>query len=188
MLLKIVTARLYISMLKHILLNYSKRMNSTKSLLLLALVGYTVVSGAVIKKNLAQADCPILSGQAISGGSSSLVSTAASAAVSTSSGSTVIGDLECSKSADTTDTSSEVGQEAAVGCESAKKLYLFGGAFDYYDTVATSEIGSSASLATATGVETATASSSLTSGSSGALPGGVCVSTCSGASYPVAAV
>ena len=71
-----------------------KRMNSTKSLILLALVGYTAVSGAVIKKNLAQADCPILSGQAVVG-SSTLVSTSAAAEADTTTGSQVISDLSC---------------------------------------------------------------------------------------------
>lgn len=135
-------------------------MNSTKSLLLLALVGYTVVTGAVIKKNLAQADCPILSGQVVLG-SATLVSTAAAVEADTSSGTQVISDLECSNNASSTESNAEAGVEAAVGCEAAKKLYLFGGAFDYYDTIATTEASDSNSLASSSGVQTATASSSL---------------------------
>lgn len=159
-------------------------MNSTKSLLLLALVGYTVVTGAVIKKNLAQADCPILSAQ-VAAGSATLVSTAAAVEADTSSGTQVISDLQCQNAADTTESDVEAGNHVAVGCEAAKKLYLFGGAFDYYDTVATSESKASNSEATSTEVSTAVASSSLSAGSSGALPTGVCVSTCNGAQYPV---
>ncbi len=78
-------------------------MNSTKSLLLLALVGYTVVTGAVIKKNLAQADCPVLSGQVVQANSAVLVSTAAAVEADTSSGTQVISDLQCSKQADDTE-------------------------------------------------------------------------------------
>ena len=185
MLLKIVTARLYISCLQHITLKLLKRMNSTKSLLLLALVGYTVVTGAVIKKNLAQADCPILSGQVVATGSATLVSTAAAVEADTSSGTQVISDLACSNSADTTESDVEAGVEATVGCEAAKRLYLFGGAFDYYDTIATSESNAKNSVASSTEASYATASSSLTAGSSGALPTGVCASTCTGAQYPV---
>lgn len=158
-----------------------------KSLLLLALVGYTV-SGAVVKKNLAQADCPILQGAVVATGSATLVSTAAGVAAETDSGSQVISDLSCSNNADVTESSTETGVQAAVGCEASKKLYLFGGNFDYFDTLSTSETGAGASLATSTGVSTATASSSLQSGSSGALPTGVCVSACNGASFPAAAI
>ena len=135
-------------------------MNSTKSLILLALVGYTAVSGAVIKKNLAQADCPILSGQAVLG-SATLVSTASSVEADTTTGSQVISDLSCQNSADVAETDSEAGVNAGKGCEAASKLYLFGGAFDYYDTIATTEAGAGSSLATSSGVQTATASSSL---------------------------
>ena len=68
-------------------------MNSTKSLLLLALVGYTVVSGAVVRKNLAQADCPILQGAVVPTGSATLVSTASGAVAETTTGSQTISDL-----------------------------------------------------------------------------------------------
>lgn len=163
-------------------------MNSTKSLLLLALVGYTVVSGAVVRKNLAQADCPILQGAVVPSGQAVLVSTAAGVAAETTTGSQVITDLQCSNEADVTESSAEVGVAAVVGCEAAKKLYLFGGAFDYFDTVATTETGAGASYSTSTGVSTATATSSLESGSSGSLPTGVCVSACNGVSYPVQAI
>lgn len=159
-------------------------MNSTKSLLLLALVGYTVVSGAVVRKNLAQADCPILQGAVVATGSATLVSTAAGVAAETSTGTQVISDLSCSNNADVSETSTETGVHAAVGCEAAKRLYLFAGDFDYLDSITTSESGQGASLASSTGVSTATASSSLQSGSSGALPTGVCVNACSGASFP----
>ena len=163
-------------------------MNSTKSLLLLALVGYTVVSGAVVRKNLAQADCPILQGAVSGSGTSTLVSTAAGVSAQTTTGSQVISDLACSNNADVSETSAEVGTTAAMGCEAAKKLYLFGGNFDYYDTISTSETGAGASLASSTSTSTATATSSLQSGSSGALPTGVCVSACNGISYPTPAV
>lgn len=155
-------------------------MNSTKSLLLLALVGYTVVSGAVVRKNLAQAD--------VSQGSSTLVSTASAVAAETMSGTQTIADISCSNEANMQETSAEVGTASAVGCEAAKRLYLFGGAFDYFDTIVTSETGTGASLASSTGVATAVATSSLESGSSGALPTGVCVNACTGASYPVSAI
>jgi hypothetical protein len=135
-------------------------MNSTKSLILLALLGYTAVSGAVIKKTLAQADCPILSGQAVVG-SSTLTSSSAAAEADTTTGSQVISDLSCTNEANVAESDSETGTNAGVGCEAAKKLYLFGGAFDYYDTIATTETGAGSSLATASGVQTATASSSL---------------------------
>lgn len=163
-------------------------MNSTKSLLLLALVGYTVVSGAVVRKNLAQADCPILQGAVVASGAATLVSSASGAVAETTTGSQVISDLACSNTADVTETSAEAGVQAQVGCEAAKRLYLFGGAFDYFDTIATTESGTGASLSSSTGVATATARSSLESGSSGALPTGVCVNACTGASYPVASV
>jgi hypothetical protein len=64
-------------------------MKATKSLLILALVGYTFVSGAVIKKNLAQSDCPILSGQG-SSSSATLISTAAAVEADTSASTQVI--------------------------------------------------------------------------------------------------
>ena len=160
-------------------------MNSTKSLLLLAIVGYTMVSGAVIRKNLAQADCPILSGQVVASGQAVLTSTAAGAVAETTTGSQTITDLQCGNSADVTENSAEVGVHAGKGCEAAKKLYLFGGDFDYFDTVSTTEAGQAASTASSTGVSTATARSSLESGSSGALPNGVCVNACTGASFPV---
>jgi hypothetical protein len=158
-------------------------MNSTKSLLLLALVGYTLVTGAVVKKNLAQSDCPILSAQAAVG-SATLVSTAAAVEADTSSGSQVISDLACSNEATDSESNTENGVEQAVGCEAAKRLYLFGGAFDYFDTIATSESKAKTSLASTTEAAFATASSSLTSGSSGALPTGVCANTCTGAQFP----
>jgi len=63
-------------------------MNSTKSLLLLALVGYTLVTGAAVKKNLVQ------SSQAVTS-SATLVSTAAAVEADTSSGTQVISDLAC---------------------------------------------------------------------------------------------
>jgi hypothetical protein len=157
-------------------------MKATKSLLFLAIVGYTFVSGAVIKKNLAQSDCPILSGQGPS--SSTLVSTAAAVEADTSSSTQSINNIECSSEANSEEFESENGSEVATGCEAAKRLYLFGGAFDYLDVVSTTETGAKQSLSTASGVATATATSSLTSASSGALPTGVCVSTCSGASFP----
>lgn len=160
-------------------------MNSTKSLLLLALVGYTL-AGAVVKKNLAQADCPILSAQAAVG-SATLVSTAAAVEADTSSGTQVISDLACSNSADTSESNVENGNDLAVGCEAAKRLYLFGGAFDYYDSIATSDSSVKNSVATTSENTQATAHSSLSSGSSGALPTGVCASTCQGATYPVVA-
>jgi len=152
-------------------------MKSTKSLLLLAIVGYTLVAGASVKRSLAQA------GQAVTS-SATLVSTAAAVEADTSSGSQTISDLQCQNSADTSETNTEAGNHLAVGCEAAKRLYLFGGAFDYYDSITTAESKASDSEATSTEVATATASSSLTSGSSGSLPTGVCVSTCTGASYP----
>jgi len=131
--------------------------NTTKSLLLLALIGYTV-SGAVIKKNLAQAEAgqanPVL-------GSATLVSTSAAAEADTRTGTQVISDLACSNSADTTESDTETGVTAGVGCEASKKLYLFGGAFDYYDTITTGDSGLGSSLATSSGVQVATASSSL---------------------------
>jgi hypothetical protein len=77
-------------------------MKATKSLLFLALVGYTFVSGAVIKKNLAQSACPILSGQT-TGGSATLISTAAAAEADTSSSTQVINDLACTSSADSSE-------------------------------------------------------------------------------------
>lgn len=160
-------------------------MNSTKSLLLLAIVGYTMVSGAVIRKNLAQADCPILSGQVVASGQAVLTSTAAGAVAETTTGSQTITDLQCGNSADVVETSAEVAIQSGKGCEAAKKLYLFGGEFDYFDTVSTTEAGQAASTASSTGVSTATARSSLESGSSGALPNGVCVNACTGASFPV---
>jgi hypothetical protein len=163
-------------------------MNSTKSLLLLALVGYTVVSGAVVRKNLAQADCPILQGAVVPTGSATLVSTAAGVSAETTTGSQVISDLSCSNTADVSESSTETGVSAAMGCEAAKRLYLFGGNFDYFDTIATTESGAGASSAQETSVSVATATSSLTSGSSGALPTGVCVSACNGITYPTPAV
>ena len=162
-------------------------MNSTKSLLLLALVGYTV-SGAVVRKNLAQADCPILAGAVVPSGSAILVSTAAGAVAETTTGSQTIADLSCSNSADVQETAAEVGTQAGIGCEAARRLYLFGGAFDYLDSVVTTETGSGASSASSTSVSVATATSSLESGSSGALPTGVCVNACTGPSFPVIAV
>lgn len=162
-------------------------MNSTKSLLLLALVGYTV-SGAVVRKNLAQADCPILQGAVVPSGSAVLVSTAASAVAETTTGSQTIADLSCSNNADVVESSAETGVAAGVGCEAAKRLYLFGGAFDYLDSVTTTETGSGASSASSTSVSTATATSSLEAGSSGALPTGVCVNACQGATFPVQTV
>ena len=120
-------------------------MNSTKSLLLLALVGYTVVSGAVVRKNLAQADCPILQGAVVPTGSATLISTAAGAVAETTTGSQTISDLSCSNNADVVESSAEVGSQAGIGCEAAKRLYLFGGAFDYLDSVVTTETGSGAS-------------------------------------------
>lgn len=146
-------------------------MKSTKSLILLALVGCALVNGASIKQAVAA--------------SANLVSTAAAVEADTSSGTQVISDLQCQNAADTTESDVEAGNHVAVGCEAAKKLYLFGGAFDYYDTVATSESQASESSATSSGVSIATASSSLESGSSGSLPTGVCASTCQGATYPV---
>lgn len=162
-------------------------MNSTKSLLLLALVGYTV-SGAVVRKNLAQADCPILTGQVVASGSATLVSTAAGAVAETTTGTQTIADLQCSNSADVTEESKEAGVTAGIACEAAKRLYLFGGAFDYLDSVTTTETGNGASSASSTSYSTATATSSLESGSSGALPGGVCVNACTGPSYPANAI
>lgn len=163
-------------------------MNSTKSLLLLAIVGYTMVSGAVVRKNLAQADCPILSGQVVASGQAVLVSTAAGAVAETTTGSQTITDLQCGNSADVTESSAEAAVSAGKGCEAAKKLYLFGGAFDYFDQVSTSDVGRAQSTASSTSVSTATATSSLESGSSGALPSGVCVNACTGASFPVSAI
>ena len=87
-------------------------MNSTKSLLLLALVGYTVVSGAVVRKNLAQADCPILAGAVVPTGQAILVSTAAGAVAETKTGSQTISDLSCSNNADVTEASAEVGTQS----------------------------------------------------------------------------
>ena len=133
-------------------------MKATKSLLFLAIVGYTFVSGAVIKKNLAQSDCPILSSQ---GNSATLVSTAAAVEADTSNTSQTINNIECSSEADSEEFESENGVEVATGCEAAKRLYLFGGAFDYLDVVSTTETGAKQSLATASGVATATATSSL---------------------------
>ena len=120
-------------------------MNSTKSLLLLALVGYTVVSGAVVRKNLAQADCPILQGAVVPTGNAVLISTAAGAVAETTTGSQTISDLSCSNNADVVENSAEVSSQAGIGCEAAKRLYLFGGAFDYLDSVVTTETGSGAS-------------------------------------------
>ena len=148
-----------------------------KSLVLLALLGYTV-SGAMLKQSLAQ------TAQAVSG-QATLVSTAAGAVAETTTGSQVITDLQCGNSADVTETSAEAGVSAGKGCEAAKKLYLFGGEFDYFDTVSTTELGQAASSASSTGVITATARSSLEAGTSGQLPTGVCVGTCAGASFPV---
>ena len=162
-------------------------MNSTKSLLLLALVGYTV-SGAVVRKNLAQADCPILQGAIVPTGAAVLVSTAAGAVAETTTGTQTIADLSCSNNADVSETSAEVGTTAGVGCEAARRLYLFGGAFDYLDSVVTTETGAGASSASSTSVSTATATSSLEAGSSGALPTGVCVNACQGATFPVQTV
>ena len=99
-----------------------------------------------------------------------LVSTAASAEADATSGSQVISDLECHSSADSTESDSENSVESTLACAAAKKLYLFGGAFDYFDTIVTSETGLKSSSATSSGVSTATATSSLSSGSSGALP------------------
>ena len=127
-------------------------MNSTKSLIILALVGCALVNGAAIKKNLAQ--------QAVLT-SANLVSTAAAVEADTSAGTQVISDLACSNSADTTENDSEAGVEATVGCEAAKRLYLFGGAFDYYDTIATSESNAKNSVATSSEASYAVASSSL---------------------------
>jgi hypothetical protein len=129
-------------------------MNSTKSLILLALVGCALVNGAAIKKNLAQASQVVAT-------SANLVSTAAAVEADTSSGTQVISDLACSNSADTTESDSEAGVEATVGCEAAKRLYLFGGAFDYYDTIATSESNAKNSVASSSEASYATASSSL---------------------------
>lgn len=143
-------------------------------LVLLALLG-CAASAATLK----QAVVTPVNGQAV------LTSTSAGAVAETTTGSQTISDLSCQNSADVTETSTETGVQAGVGCEASKKLYLFGGAFDYYDTVATTETGAGASYAQSTGVATATARSSLEAGSSGALPTGVCVSTCAGSSYPV---
>jgi hypothetical protein len=129
-------------------------MNSTKSLLLLALVGCALVNGAAIKKNLVQ------SSQAVAP-SATLVSTAAAVEADTSSGTQVISDLQCENSADTTESDSEAGVEATVGCEAAKRLYLFGGTFDYFDTVNTSDSVAKNSVASASVASYATASSSL---------------------------
>ncbi len=163
-------------------------MNSTKSLLLLALVGYTMVSGAVVRKNLAQADCPILQGGVVPSGQAVLVSSASGAVAETTTGSQTISDLQCENSADVVESTVEAGTQANIGCEAAKRLYLFGGAFDYFDQITTTETGAGASVASSTGVSTATATSSLESGSSGALPTGVCVNACTGASFPVVPV
>ena len=142
-----------------------------KSLVLLALLGYTA-SAASLK-------------QVVAGGQAVLTSTAAGAVAETTTGSQVISDLSCQNTADVTETSTETAVEAGVGCEASKKLYLFGGAFDYFDSVAITETGAGASYAQSTGVATATASSSLEAGSTGALPTGVCVNACNGITYPV---
>lgn len=154
-------------------------MKSTKSLLLLAIVGYTFVAGASVKRSLAQ--------QATSGPvvqSATLVSTAAAVEADTSSGTQTISDLACSNSADVSESNVEAGNDLAVGCEAAKRLYLFGGAFDYYDTINTSDSSTKNSVATTSENLSAVAQSSLSSGSSGSLPQGVCASTCTGATYP----
>ncbi len=109
-------------------------MNS-KSLLLLALLGYTV-SGVSLKQTIVAVPAS---------GSATLVSTAAGVSAETTTGSQVISDLTCSNNADVSESSTETGTSAAMGCEAAKRLYLFGGNFDYYDTLALTESGAGAS-------------------------------------------